>query len=154
MLDAVCSTWFGTAPLYVHLINFLPVTSVTGELFNHTFTEVEDDIVLDKLHGVDLAWQGYLIANKAIARPNQAWAKATGINSGVLDTAISKTQLLYWIATRSGFDPSKIPSNHNDTDGASNSDSHCSSRDACVHVGLAGLCCPTSSGIFLDCCGT
>ena len=29
MLDAICSTWFGTQNLYVHMINFLPVTSKT-----------------------------------------------------------------------------------------------------------------------------
>lgn len=154
MLDAVCSTWFGTNPLYVHMINFLPVTSATGELFNKSYTVVEDTEVLDLMQEVDLAWRGYVVANQAISDPNAAWSRATGLNSGVLDTAISKTELLYWIATRSGFDATQPPPDDAETDDApdQNQTSSCSSRSACVHAGLVGLCCPTATGIFLNCC--
>lgn len=34
MTDVVCSTWFGTDNIYVHLINFMPVTPITTELFD------------------------------------------------------------------------------------------------------------------------
>jgi endo-1,3(4)-beta-glucanase len=34
MTDVVCTTWFGTDNIYVHLINFLPVTAITSELFD------------------------------------------------------------------------------------------------------------------------
>lgn len=34
MTDATCTTWFGNENIYVHLINFMPVTAVTGELFD------------------------------------------------------------------------------------------------------------------------
>ena len=34
MTDVACTTWFGTDDLYVHLINFLPVTPITAELFD------------------------------------------------------------------------------------------------------------------------
>ena len=33
MMDVTVATWFGTEPLYVHMINYLPVTAVTRELF-------------------------------------------------------------------------------------------------------------------------
>lgn len=36
-LDAenqTCTTWFGTENVYVHLINFMPVTAITAELFD------------------------------------------------------------------------------------------------------------------------
>ena len=34
MTDATCTTWFGTENIYVHLINFMPVTAITTELFD------------------------------------------------------------------------------------------------------------------------
>ncbi len=34
MTDATCTTWFGTENVYVHLINFMPITAITAELFN------------------------------------------------------------------------------------------------------------------------
>ena len=34
MTDVTCTTWFGTESIYVHLINFLPVTAITAELFD------------------------------------------------------------------------------------------------------------------------
>ena len=34
MMDVTVATWFGTKNLYVHMINFLPVTAITKELFD------------------------------------------------------------------------------------------------------------------------
>lgn len=34
MMDVTIATWFGIEPLYVHMINFLPVTAITSELFD------------------------------------------------------------------------------------------------------------------------
>lgn len=34
MTDVTCTTWFGTENIYVHLINFMPVTAITAELFD------------------------------------------------------------------------------------------------------------------------
>jgi hypothetical protein len=34
MTDVTCTTWFGTNEIYVHLINFMPVTPITSELFD------------------------------------------------------------------------------------------------------------------------
>lgn len=34
MMDVTVATWFGTKPLYVHMINFMPITAVTKELFD------------------------------------------------------------------------------------------------------------------------
>lgn len=33
MMDVTVATWFGTENLYVHMINFMPVTAITRELF-------------------------------------------------------------------------------------------------------------------------
>lgn len=102
MLDAIKSTWFGTNELYIHLINFIPVTTITGALFRPNFVSKEVANILSKLGEVEIAWKGYSVANQAIVDPNSAWASATEILSRVLDTAISKTQVLFWIATRDG----------------------------------------------------
>ena len=34
MTDVTSTTWFGKNPIYVHLINFLPVSAITSELFD------------------------------------------------------------------------------------------------------------------------
>ena len=34
MTDVTCTTWFGNENIYVHLINFMPVTAITAELFD------------------------------------------------------------------------------------------------------------------------
>ena len=34
MADVTCTTWFATEKIYVHLINFMPVTAITTELFD------------------------------------------------------------------------------------------------------------------------
>jgi len=34
MTDVSCTTWFGNDNIYVHLINFMPITPITAELFD------------------------------------------------------------------------------------------------------------------------
>lgn len=159
MLDALCSTWFGNEELYVHMINFLPVTSVTGDLFNPEFVSREYSKVLKPLGEVAMAWLGYIVANKAIVDPNSAWLEAENLFSPTLDSALSKSQVLYWISTRSDFnasnvvaDPSDRPLPPNNNKDRVTGDAACSTITACANAGLLGLCCPTDNGVFLDCC--
>lgn len=172
MLDAVCRTWFGTQLLYVHMINFLPVTTATGELFIKAYASREYQAVLQNLEA-DPVWVGYVIANQAISDPNAAWAQALAVSSPKLDPGLSKSQLLYWIATRKGFSlwnasatssgsyslpvPSlgsnsssvaSSPSSPAST--ATTSSESCSSNKNCATLGLIGKCCPTPSGVFLE----
>jgi endo-1,3(4)-beta-glucanase len=79
MLDAVCTTWFRTESLYVHMINFMPVTSITGELFNRDYVTVEYDKVLGPRTEVEMAWRGYVVADHAIVDPNAAWEEAQSL---------------------------------------------------------------------------
>ena len=129
MTDVVCTTWFGTDNIYVHLINFLPVTAITSELFvegkQHVFenkwrgnlfslinglnymfwTEYArgEESVIRSSDSVEIAWKGYSICNNAILHPNTAWIDAQKLASVQLDPGISKSQVLYWISTREGF---------------------------------------------------
>ena len=41
MTDVTCTTWFGNDNIYVHLINFMPVTAMTTELFDNGKIENE-----------------------------------------------------------------------------------------------------------------
>jgi hypothetical protein len=152
MLDALCSTWFGTESLYVHMINFLPVTSVTGDLFSSNYVNQEYSKVLKPLGEVEVAWRGYVVADQAIVDPIAAWNKAVQLDGRTLDAGVSKTQILYWISTRKGFNASAIPNAHTsdkDVTGTSVT-AACSSFSSCA--ALTGDCCPTSDGRFLDCC--
>jgi endo-1,3(4)-beta-glucanase len=154
MLDALCSTWFGNEELYVHMINFIPVTSATGELFSSNYIEQEYTTTLKPLGDVEMAWRGYVVADHAIIAPNTAWKEAEQLESAMLDSALSKTQVLFWIATRSGFKAAAISpeSTQSPTSPIHIREATCSSYPSCSKLGLIGDCCPTSQGSFLECC--
>ena len=156
MLDALCTTWFGTQSLYVHMINLIPVTSVTGELFTPEYVAKEFPNVIQPLRDIDTAWRGYVAADHAIFNPNDAWEEAQNLLSPTLDTALSKSQLLYWIATRKGFNVSVAQGADSLSSSKSGAESGDSGTGACQNTpacsSLLGDCCPTDSGIFLECC--
>lgn len=165
MLDAICSTWFGTQSLYVHLINFIPVTSVTGELFSRSYVQQEYRNILAKESDVEMSWKGFVVANHAILDPKSAWSDALELFSPTLDSGLSKTQVLYWVATRSNFtlSESRGPQQTGGEDETGHAvippesegdHSLCEAVQGCAKLGISGLCCPTHEGVFLDCCTT
>ena len=105
------------------------------------------------------AWNGYLICNKAIIDPDNAWVEAQRLVSSQLDAGISKSQVLFWVSTRDGFsvgttadgqlDKNSSAVSHGPSDGKAN---NCASHEQCVAAGLLGKCCPTNEGVFLGCC--
>lgn len=160
MMDATIRTWFGNQPLYVHMINFLPVTAITKELFDPSYVRIEFDQVLRPMfENVEMAWKGYVIADKAMLDPTSSWHDATQVTSYELDSALSQSQLYYWISTMDGFTtPSSddIPED-SQTEGniASDSgDASCLSNEGCANLSLTGNCCPTDDGSFLGCCNS
>lgn len=170
MLDVIASTWFGTEPLYVHLINEIPITAITEDLFDKPYVKKEYSQVLEPLGEVEMAWQGYLVCNHAIVDSQKAWKEALKLFSPELDSALSKSEVLYWVATRPGFNataaaenspelsisPSSSDSTSDSSGSGSGSDSDssssCSLYPACSQLGLSGACCPTPKGTNLDCC--
>ena len=77
MMDATVSTWFGNNPLYVHMINFMPITAITRELFQTEYLEAEFTKVIQPIYdGVEMAWKGYVICDRAMLNPNKAWNDA------------------------------------------------------------------------------
>lgn len=182
MFDAVCSTWFGTENLYVHMINFLPVTAVTRYLFNTEYATKEYANVISAYPNAEMAWRGYVVSDHALVSPMKAWKEALKLKSAQLDAGLSKTQALYFILTSPlGFDLSALPRASSSSNGGSGSssipgdatdsatgtesgsspsgssssaaeDADCASHQACAATGLTGLCCPTSGGNDLFCC--
>jgi endoglucanase Acf2 len=163
MLDAKCTTWFGISSLYVHMINLIPVTAITGELFGEAYASLEYNKILKPLGTIEAAWNGFVIADRAISDPIGAWNEAQSVVSESLDAGLSKTQLLYWIATRRGFNLSSANSTLITTVNNSGSEdtsqkalkattAACSNAPVCVTFGLQGDCCPTNNNVFLECC--
>lgn len=103
MLDAVSSTSLGSGSIYVHMMNFMPVTSITGALFSKEYVREEYSHVLRNFSDVEMAWRGFVVCNHAIINPRLAWEEAQELLSADLDPGLSKTQVLYWVSTRPEF---------------------------------------------------
>ena len=155
MLDVVCTTWFGTQQLYVHMINLIPITEAAAALFDKEYVRAEYNNVLSSMHEIDEAWRGFVVADHAIIDPNGAWEEAQQLFSPTLDAGLSKTQLLFFVATRANFDASEISEDTSSSAAAlpGTPASSCRNHPACVDANLIGVCCPTPAGSFLGCCG-
>lgn len=155
MLDVACNTWFGNDPLYVEMINAIPITAATAILFDQDYVEELYSSIQNRSGEVEMAWRGYVVSMHAIVDPNDAWKEAQELVSYELDAALSKSQVLYFISQRAGFNVTEeLPSETHAEKAAKASQAACSSYPACQQVGLQGQCCPTGSGDFLGCCGS
>jgi len=139
------------------MINFVPLTAVTSILFDAKYVKEEYNNALSKLYdGVEMAWKGYVVADRAIIDPNGAWDDAKKLISYELDAALSLSQLLYFISTRKEFSASESggsDSSIQPSNSMSSSSSACELHPDCVDLGLSGECCPTAEGTMLGCCG-
>lgn len=150
MLDVVASTWFGSDPLFIHMINVLPVTAATAALFEKEYVSKEYPYVMSSLTDVEMAWKGYTTSIHAIVDPNKAWEDAQGLVSYELDAALSKSQVLYWISNRPGFNATvSMP---DEPAPSSNAGGSCGDNIGCAPLDLSGFCCPTLEGTMLGCC--
>eukprot|EP00980_Cylindrotheca_fusiformis_P031797 scaffold26981_cov157-Cylindrotheca_fusiformis.AAC.6 len=161
MLDVAANTWFGNRTLFVHMVNALPITAVTAKLFDREYVQYEYPFLKNASGEVAMAWRGYTVSIHAIIDQAAAWKDAQELVSWQLDSALSKSQVLFWICQRPGFanstiiegDFTKMPTGNsslppsNDQIAAS-----CDSHSQCLAQGILGLCCPTEDGTFLDCC--
>eukprot|EP00536_Pseudo-nitzschia_multiseries_P006066 jgi/Psemu1/65414/estExt_Genemark1.C_1250008 len=163
MLDVNVNTWFGDDPLYVHMINAIPITAVTNLLFGADYVKYEYPFLMSGRGEVEMAWRGYTASIHSIIDPNKAWEDANGLVSQQLDSALSKSQVLYFISQRPGFNitldhtqssDSKNRDSRSPSESRSSSESSCESNPGCAELNLTGECCPTSSGIFLGCCNS
>jgi hypothetical protein len=103
MLDVAANTWFGTDPLYIHMINAIPITAITRILFDEGYVKYEYPFLMSTRNSVEMAWRGYTTCIHAIIDPNKAWEEAQGLVSYELDAALSKSQVFYFISQQPGF---------------------------------------------------
>jgi len=159
MLDVTCRTWFGDKTLYLHMINFIPITAITKNLFddyNGTYVKEEyKTSIAPLMPNVEMAWRGYTISDLALSDPVAAWEEGMKLVSGLLDSAASKSQILYWtnVIAGSEFVP---PADNSDNNNPASDGSKvmCDANKVCAAAGLLGACCPTGGNIMLDCCDT
>ena len=166
MLDVSATTWFGDDPLYVHMINVIPITAITNLLFEKDYVQYEYPFLMNSRAYVEMAWRGYTVSIHSIIDPDKAWEDATALVSSQLDAALSKSEVLYFISQQPGFnvtDPewhstgvdvsldNSSPSIRTKPESQSMSSS-CKSNQNCATLGLSGECCPTEAGAFLMCC--
>lgn len=160
MMDVTVSTWFGTESLYVHMINVMPITEITRELFGKNYVKKEYEAVIKPIEdSVEMAWRGYTICDRAMIEPNKAWDQAIALKSYLLDSGTSLSQIYFWISTMTEFtSPSHTTSDDISKSGGTyilpqnHTDQLCTENESCNELNLTGLCCPTLQGIILGCC--
>jgi endo-1,3(4)-beta-glucanase len=91
-------TFFGTEPFKVYGIQMLPFTPVSEALISPAWVTDAWTTMVSKTAGAPQEWSGLLtMAHATIAR-EAAWTEATALTAW--DNGNSKTNTLWWIATR------------------------------------------------------
>ena len=154
MLDVTANTWFGSDPLYVHMINAIPITAATAVLFDENYVGYEYPYLMgSRTRSVEMAWRGYTVSIHSIINANSAWKEAQDLVSYELDAALSKSQVLYFISGRPSFNvPVSVSEPAPSQTNLTNDSALCLSHLNCHAANLTGLCCPTSDNQFLSCC--
>ena len=95
------STFFGANPAFIHGIQMLPFTPMTEELLSPAWVR-EAYPVLARTMAPDTsdAWKGFVYAEHAILEKDRAWDELAAIPRQNLDDGESRTNALYWVATR------------------------------------------------------
>ncbi|WP_437732048.1 glycosyl hydrolase [Sorangium sp. So ce1335] len=92
------STWFGAKPEYIYGIQMLPITPISESLLSKTWIEDTWPAMSDAAQSAEDPWKGFLTAAHAVVDKEAAWEEAQALTE--LDEGLSRTALLYWIATR------------------------------------------------------
>lgn len=91
-------TWFGANPEYVYGIQLLPITPITESLVSKAWITDTWPAMEAVAKGAEDPWNAFLIAAHATVDKEAAWEEAQAQTA--LDDGLSRTALLYWIATR------------------------------------------------------
>ncbi|KAE9009550.1 hypothetical protein PR003_g15982 [Phytophthora rubi] len=97
------TTWFGPQVEHMHLINMIPFTPITNAFLKPAYIQEEYPILQQQAFDraedpIDDRWKGYAYLDLAIIDPTTAWTKVQ--NMSFFDDGSSRTNSLYWIATR------------------------------------------------------
>jgi endo-1,3(4)-beta-glucanase len=99
------TTFFGNEVEYIHGIQMLPYTPISEVLLRPKWIQEEYPVVSQALTRANPVigddWKGFVLMAHAIIAPNTAWTEVQSLND--YDSGNSKTNVLYWVATRPGF---------------------------------------------------
>ncbi|KAL7682228.1 putative endo-1,3(4)-beta-glucanase, glycosyl hydrolase family 81 [Plasmopara halstedii] len=156
-MNVVYNTWFGDRAVYIHGINMLPFTPFTPQLLDETFIMREYQLLGQDLPDLDRydIWRSIVVLDHAILDAAKAWDE---LNQTVnaFDTWSSRSNAMYWIATRSSWLAQKNRTELRDP--ITDVDKNCFGFPACASAGNNGtalLCCSTLPGCCpsaLSCC--
>ena len=91
-------TFFGNEPEHIHGIQMLPFTPISEELLRQDWITQGYPSFRENYATTGDGWRGFMIMAKAIFNSQAAWNEAQALNS--YDDGNSRTNTLYWIATR------------------------------------------------------
>ncbi|KAG7384123.1 hypothetical protein PHYBOEH_009645 [Phytophthora boehmeriae] len=97
------TTWFGPQVEHIHLINMIPFTPITDAFLKPAYVQEEYPILQQQAFDrskdpIEDRWKGYAYLDLAIIDPTTAWSKVQEMS--FFDDGSSRTNSLYWIATR------------------------------------------------------
>ena len=96
------ATWFGGNLEFIHGIQMLPFTPITEELLRPEWITEEYPVVAQALDDpfIGEGWKGFIHMAHAVIDPIAAWWQADELTG--YDDGNTKTNTLYWLATRPG----------------------------------------------------
>ncbi|KAG6959362.1 hypothetical protein JG687_00008832 [Phytophthora cactorum] len=142
-MSVVYNTWFGDRAVYIHGINMLPFTPFTPQLLDEEYVAREYALLSQDLPDLDQydIWRSIVVMDHAVLNAAEAWDE---LNNTVkaFDTWSSRTNAMYWVATRpSWFAQKNRPAlSKPDLD----ADDKCFGFPACATAGENGtalMCC-------------
>merc|ERR1711936_1019018 len=98
-------TWFGANVEFIHCIQMLPFTPISEELIREEWIKEEYNVLAEAYGRGDPPlseeWKGYIIMAHAVIDPHAAYSEALSLTR--YDDGNTKSNTLYWIATRPGM---------------------------------------------------
>ena len=97
------ATFFGANLEFIHGIQMLPYTPITEELLRAEWIEEEYPVIQPATTSPSIGegWKGFIYMAHAVIDPDAAWSECQTLNG--YDDGNTKTNTLYWLATRPGL---------------------------------------------------
>lgn len=94
------ATFFGANVEFIHGIQYIPFTPITEEYLTNDWILEEYPVVSTALSsgGLEEGWRGFIYMAHSILSKDQAWNEVKTLKS--YDDGNTKTNTLYWVATR------------------------------------------------------
>ncbi|MGB1074422.1 MAG: glycosyl hydrolase, partial [Flavobacteriales bacterium] len=97
------ATFFGANLEFIHGIQMLPYTPITEELLRAEWIEEEYPVIQPATTSPSIGegWKGFIYMAHAVIDPDAAWSECQTLTG--YDDGNTKTNTLYWLATRPGL---------------------------------------------------